>query len=111
MVTELQELLQKFPNYNMDKIQRNIICSLQNNPNIILLNLDKGQGLVAMDRNEYMTSMLDQHCNNAEYYKPLTSTQAALEMSDAAKSTKKHVDNIKNKCRTTNTSSFSAALL
>ena len=88
MVTELYSLLPKFPLYNLDKIQRNIISSLWNNPNIVLLNADKGQGLVAMDRKEYMQSMLEQHCYNEEYYVHLIPTQAATEMEDASSSIK-----------------------
>ena len=41
-----------------------------------------------MDRKEYMQSMLEQHCNNKEYYVHLTPTQAAKEMENAASSIK-----------------------
>ena len=53
MISELHEMLPKIPDFRLDKMQRLIVSSLQNNPNIILINADKNQGLIAMDRVTY----------------------------------------------------------
>ena len=76
MITKLHGILPNLPNFNIDKIQRNILSSMRNNINIIFINLDKNQGLVAMDCRYYITCMLQQHCLNEQNYKPLSPSEA-----------------------------------
>lgn len=54
MITELHSILPNLPNFNINKIQQSILSSMQNNYNIIFINADKNQGLVAMDRKYYI---------------------------------------------------------
>ena len=76
MITELHSILPWIPNYNLDKIQRKILSSARKNFNIIYMNADKNQGLVAMDRNYYMEGQLKQHCLNTTNYTKLNAAQA-----------------------------------
>ena len=83
MIAELHEMLPQVPSFNIDKLQRLILSSLRNNSNIILLNADKNQGLVTMDRTTYMTGMLE-HCCNSKYNTILSKVQAHKEMEEAS---------------------------
>ena len=96
MIAELHELLPQIPNYNLDKMQRLIISSLRNNPNIILINADKNQGLVALDRTTYIKAMLEQHCCDRNYYVHLSKTEAFYEMETAATKIKDTINKYKD---------------
>ena len=76
MITELHSILPNLPNFNINKIQHSILSSMQNNYNIIFINADKNQGLVAMDHKYYITCMLQQHCLNKQNYKLLSPSEA-----------------------------------
>ena len=49
---------------------------MRNNYNIIFINADKNQGLIAMDHKYYITCMLQQHCLNKQKYKLLSLFEA-----------------------------------
>ena len=84
LVTELHTSLPKIPNYNIDKVQRQVLNSIRNDPNIITLNSDKNLGLVTMDRTEYIKAMMSQHCLDGSNYALLTPEQAHFEMREAS---------------------------
>ena len=89
MVAELRKMLPKIPDFNLDKMQCLIVSILRNNPNIILINADKNQGIIAMDQVTYIRGMLKQHCCDQNYYTHLSNMEAFYKIEESASKIKK----------------------
>ena len=81
-LTTLLNEVQPKPNYNLTKLQRQIIKELKNNKHIVIMDADKNLGITVMKRRDYITSILTEHLLQDEIYSQLSASEAELKMKE-----------------------------